>query len=306
MHQLARHAEHILSEIRNYDGFLDSLRTICDMGCGTGEDITWWATLETRDDPPAPYNYNCFAVDKDLNKLARVPDLKNINKINRDFADFPILPVSIDLMWAHDSLQYSHKPLETLRAWNSAMTVNGMLIISIPQSNGVEYNRYYSRTYDHCYYNYTPTSLIYMLAVNGFDCRDAYLLKQFQDPWIQIAVYKSEIEPMDPGSTSWLDLVEKGLLHPTIENSINKHGYLRQEEIIMPWLDRENYFIDWVSQHTEIPKEAGEPTIGGVFNETIESTEQTVQQGKTTTKETPMLKPIGITRPPKGAYTHRD
>ena len=144
-----------------------------------------------------------------------------------------------------------------------------------------------------------------MLAVNGFDCRDAYLLKKFQDPWIDIAVYKSDVKPMDPSTTSWYDLIDAGLLHPTIVNSINRHGHLRQEEIVMPWLDRENYFIDYVSTWTEIPKEAGDPSIDGVFNETVESTETTVHQGKSATKETPMLKPIGITRPPKQAYTSK-
>jgi SAM-dependent methyltransferase len=300
---LASHAEQVLSEIRNYDSFLDSLRTIADMGCGVGNEVYWWATLATRDDPPVPYNYNCFAVDNDPNKLSQIPNISNIRKINSDFSAPAIIPVSVDLMFAHDSLQYSHNPLATLRNWNDLMTENGMLVLSVPQSNGVEYNRYYSRTYSYCYFNYTPTSLIYMLAVNGFDCRDAYLLKKFQDPWIDIAVYKSDVKPMDPATTSWNDLVEAGLLHPTIVNSINRHGHLRQEEIVMPWLDRENYFIDYVSTWTEIPKEAGDPIIDGVFNTQVESTESTVQQGKRTTKETPILKPIGITRPPKRAYT---
>ena len=292
----------VLGQLREYDSFLDSIHTIADMGCGIGNEIYWWATLETRDDPPVPYNYNCFAVDRDLNKLAQVPNIGNINKINRDFNDPTIIPVSVDLMFAHDSLQYSHNPLATLRNWNKLMTTNGMLILSVPQSNGVEHNRYYSRTYDHCYYNHTPTSLIYMLAVNGFDCRDAYLLKRFQNPWIDIAVYKSDIEPMDPATTSWFDLIDTGLLHPTIVNSINKNGHLRQEEIVMPWLDRENYFIDHVSSLTEIPEEAGEPTIGGVFNTQIESKEQRVKQSNKKVKETTLLKPVGITRPPKQAY----
>jgi SAM-dependent methyltransferase len=299
MLQLANHSDSILSEIRNYDSFLDSLRTIADMGCGIGNDIYWWATLTTRDEIPVPYNYNCFAVDNDTNKLSQIPNLPNIKKVNRDFNESAIIPVSVDLMFAHDSLQYSHNPLATLRNWNELMTENGMLVISVPQSNGVEYNRYYSRTYSHCYFNYTPTSLIYMLAVNGFDCHDAYLLKRFQDPWINIAVYKSNIKPMDPATTSWFDLIDTGLLHPTIVNSINKNGHLRQEEIVMPWLDRENYFIDYVSTWTEIPKEAGEPTIDGVFNKEVESKEQTVKQANKTVKETPLLKPIGITRPPK-------
>jgi len=89
------------------------------------------------------------------------------------------------------------------------MTVNGMLILSVPQHSGVEFNKYYSRTYSNCYYHYTPTMLLYMLAVNGFDCRDAYLLKKFQDPWINIAVYKTDQASLDPKTTTWFDLIDK-------------------------------------------------------------------------------------------------
>jgi len=299
---LADHNIKTLNLLNGYDTFLESLRTICDMGCGSGGDITWWAMLESKDDPPIPYNYNCFAVDRDAYKLSQVPDLENIRKINRDFTERRILPIDIDLMWSYDSLQYSTNPLETLRFWNEQMTVNGMLVLHVAQTNGVEYNRYYSRTYNNCYYNYTPTSLIYMLAVNGFDCRDAYLLKQFNDPWIQMAVYKSNVEPMDPKTTSWFDLADKNLLHPSVVQSITKNGFLKQEEVIMPWLDKENYYIDWIPQQTIIPEEAGEPTVNGIFNKNIDAKESKLKQAKATTKETTLLTPVGITRPPKERF----
>ena len=304
MHQLAneRHAVPILENIRQYDTFLESLRTICDMGCGSGADTTWWATLENYDDPPEPYNFRVFAVDRDPLKLDQVPDLTNITKINKDFTNPSILPTDIDFMWAHDCLQYSTNPLETLKYWNEQMTTNGMMILSVPQHSGVEYNRYTNRTYTGCYYHFTPTNLIYMLAVNGFDCRDAYLLKKFNDPWIQMAVYKSDVAPMDPKTTTWLDLANKNLLHPSIVNSIEKNGHLRQEEIVMPWLDKENYFIDWLPVATEIPVEAGEPIVQGIFNKTIESNVSTIQQGELRVKESTLLKPIGVLRPPKGRY----
>lgn len=302
MLQLDRHSLSVLGTLYNYDTFLESLRTICDMGCGTGDDITWWATLETKDEPSRPYNYKCYAVDHDQRKLDQVPNLTNIIKICKDFSQPFAVPVSIDLLWSHDSLQYSTNPLETLRAWNEQMTVNGMLVLCIPQANGVEYNKYYARTYSGCYYNFTPTNLIYMLAVNGFDCADAYLLKKFNDPWIHIAVYKSNVAPMDPKQTSWLDLVETGLLHPSVANSIYKNGYLRQEEIVYPWLDKENYFIDWISLPTEIPAEAGEPKIEGVFNTSQPAEKSLVQQPSAVTKETPTMKPVGVLRPPKGRY----
>lgn len=296
-----RHSLKVLNQLREYDSFLDSLKTIADMGCGNGEDITWWATLQSRDDPPVPYNYRCYAVDKNAAKLAQISDLPNLIKINQDFTK-PSLPRDdVDLLWSHDSLQYSHNPIETLNIWNKQMRVNAMLVLSIPQHSGVEYNRYYSRTHSGCPYHFTPTNLIYMLALNGFDCRDAYLYKEFNDTWLHMAVYKSDVAPMDPETTTWTSLIDTGLLHPSIVNSINTHGYLRQEDIVMPWLDRENYFVDYVSQHTEIPKEAVE-TTNGVFNTTTESTESTIKQAQTKIVETKLAQPIGVMRPPKKKY----
>ena len=301
-HQLAKHGLYTLETISQYDDFLSSIRHVADVGCGTGDDIHWWATLENNDDPPKPYNFNCFAVDNNQDKLAQVPTLKNIHKIHDTYDRPALFPVSIDFMWAHDSLQYSTNPLETLRMWNSYMTVNGMLSLTVQQSNGVQDHRYYSRTYNNCFFNYTPTNLIYMLAVNGFDCSDAYLLKKFNDPWIQITVYKSDIEPMDPRTTTWYDLVDKNLLHPSIVNSINRNGFLKQEEIIMPWLDKENYYIDWIPQQTVIPEEAGDPLINGVFNKTVPAKTSKLAQANSKVVSETLLKPIGIMRTPKQRF----
>ena len=301
MHQLARHSLSILETIQQYDDFLSSIRHVADLGCGTGEDITWWATLENNDDPPEPYNFNCFAVDNNSDRLAQVPKLKNIHKVHDIYDRQFLFPVSIDLIWAHDSLQYSINPLETLRMWNSYMTVNGMLLLSVPQHTGIEYDRHYSRGYSGCYFHYNPINLIYMLAVNGFDCRDAYLLKKFQDPWINMAVYKTDIAPMDPLTTTWYDLIDKNLLHPTIVDSVNANGFLRQEEICMPWLNKELYFIDYQSRSIEFP----EPTeITGTFNETIKSDKSTLTQASPKTKETNLLKPKKIisTPPTRKSY----
>jgi SAM-dependent methyltransferase len=303
MHQLDRHSLETLEILRQYDTFLESIKHVADMGCGSGEDIRWWATLMNNNDTPEPYNFNCFAVDRDGSKLAEVPDLKNIHKINRDYSDEHMFPISIDLIWAHDSLQYSTNPMQTLKRWNEAMTVNGMLILTVPQHSGVMYNQYYSRSYTGCFYHYTPTNLIYMLAINGFDCRDAYLLKKFNDPWINMAVYKTDIAPMDPTTTTWFDLIDKNLLHPTVVNSITSHGYLRQEDMLYPWLDKENYFVDYISQHSPgIDTSNVETEVMGVFNESTKSTKTTITQAVPAVKETLILKPITSLRPPKKSY----
>ena len=277
------------------------------MGCGTGEDILWWATLETRDDPPEPYNYRCYAVDLDGSRLDNIPDLSNIVKLQKDFTKPDIIPTNVDLMWSHDSLNYSTNPLETLKNWNEMMTTDGMLVLSVQQHSGVVYNRYQNRTHSGCYFHFTPTQLIYMLAVNGFDCRDAYMLKRNNDPWIHMAVYKSQQKPRDPATTTWTDLLDTDLLHPSVVNSITRHGCLLQEEIVMPWLDKENYFVDWVQQRTEYPAELANitSTIVGTPSRTVKSEETTLEQNKPAVKSTEIAEPRGIMRPiktPKGRY----
>ena len=298
----SRHSLEILDQLREYDAFLDSLKHIAIMGCGSGEDVEWFATLESRDEPPVPYNFNCFAVDKDPQQLQKVVKRKNVHKVEKNFNGTHLFPATIDLMFAHDCLQYAPNPLQTLQQWNKMMTADGMLIISVKQTSGVLDNRYYSLTPNHCYHHFTPTNLIYMLAVSGFDCNDAYLLKKFNDPWINIAVYKSHVEPMDPETTTWTDLIEKNLLNLSVIKSIHKNGYVKQEEIVYPWLDRENYFVDYLHQWETLPGTPEIPEQLGVFNTETESKRKTLKQAPKKVKGTNLLKPVGVLRPPKEPY----
>lgn len=80
-----------------------------------------------------------------------------------------------------------------------------------------------------------------MLAMAGFDCRDAYFYRKEDTPWLYAAVYATDVElPPDP---TWYDLAEKRLINDSLINSINAYGYVRMEDIIVHWLDKENYLI---------------------------------------------------------------
>ena len=235
------HSRRTMDAIYEFDTFLDSLKVVADMGCGRGLDAEWWATLETRDDPPEPRNYLTYAIDLDVSRIE--PDLakmKNVRVIKDDFSKVK-LPKTVDLIWCHDAFQYAVDPVGTLRHWNKLMTPDGMLVLILPQNIGYSYNRLVNRTENYCYHNHTVCNLIYMLAVNGFDCNDAYMLKTANDPWMHLAVYKSSVEPMDPAATSLYDLAEMKLLHPSVVASINTFGYLRQEDLVYPWLNRDWY-----------------------------------------------------------------
>lgn len=235
------HSLRVLELLSLYDDFMDSLTVIADMGCGSGLDIEWWALSESRDDPPIPHNYTCYAVDRDISKLdSGMPE--NVIPIQGDFQT-PLVPRKIDLLWSHDSFQYATDPLGTLKVWNESMSDSGMLVLILPQTSGHQYNRHSNRVHSGSYFNHNVCNLMYMMAVNGFDCKDAYFYKMPNDPWVHAIAYKSEFAPMDPATTTWYDLVEKDLVNQSVKDSINKYGYLRQEDMICQWIDRENYFV---------------------------------------------------------------
>jgi len=236
------HSLEILDVLYGYDSFLDNLTTIADMGCGEGADTEWWATLTTRDDPPEPHNYTVYAVDKNRwqfdENISR--DNPNIQIIEADFETVE-LPTKPDVIWCHDSFQYAQNPLKCLKHWRSMMNVNGMLILAVPQTTFFVKHKLTIANHSHQYYNYNILNLMYLLAMSGFDCRDAYFYRKENTPWLYAAVYATDVEV--PDNPSWYDLAEKRLINDSLVASINTYGYVRLEDIVVTWLDKENYQI---------------------------------------------------------------
>lgn len=238
------HSRQTLDIIYQYDSFLDSLEVIADFGCGLGLDAEWWATLHTRDDPPEPRNYLTYAIDKKPNIVNRdIKELPNLHVFEEDFDNSNnIFTKPADLVWCHDTFQYITNPMQFLKSVNEHMNVNGMFILIFPQATHYAYNRLQTHSYNFCYYNHNMVNLMYMLAVNGFDCNDAYFKKDDNDPWLYAAVYKSDTPPMDPATTSWYHLAEKNLLNESVVECLNTFGYVKQEEIVTAWLDKDFYY----------------------------------------------------------------
>jgi hypothetical protein len=80
-------------------------------------------------------------------------------------------------------------------------------------------------------------SLIYMLALTGWDCRAGFFQQKAGDPWIRAVVYKTNDPVLPVKTTTWYELAEKKRLSETAEHSIQAHGYLRQQDLVVPWLD---------------------------------------------------------------------
>jgi hypothetical protein len=80
-------------------------------------------------------------------------------------------------------------------------------------------------------------SLIYMLATSGWSCSQGFFKQDPTEPWINAVVYKSNIEPMLPHETNWHRLSELGLLPDSAKASVYAHNALRQQDLVVPWID---------------------------------------------------------------------
>jgi len=241
------HSLRTLQSLYEYDDFMLSISTMADMGYGSGLDLEWWATRTTRDDSPQPLNIRC--VGYDLRPDHRViKSHPNITYQHQDFESEISLPrdQKFDLVWCHSAWQYVIDPFGTLRHWWQAMNPDAMLIISVPQTTNLEFNKQAFDQRDGVYYNWTVVSLIHVMATSGFDCRGGFFYKDPADPWLHAAVYRSATALLDPRTTRWYDLDALGLLPDSASSSVNRHGYLRQRDLVLPWFDK--MFYSWAEQ----------------------------------------------------------
>ena len=81
-----------------------------------------------------------------------------------------------------------------------------------------------------------------MLAISGFDCRDAYFYRKRNTPWLYAAVYASGHDPLTQQAT-WYDLAERNLVNDSVINSVNRYGHARLEDLVVTWLDKDYYKI---------------------------------------------------------------
>jgi len=231
-----QHSLETLELLSAYPDFMESIGSVCDMGCGKeGLDLEWWATREIDDDSIIQLNINCTGIDINSKLLIQH---QNIKYIQHDFE--VVLDEEFDVLYCHDSFQYVMNPLMTLSNWYHMLSEGGMLVLQIPSTTNIEYNKLASSQPNYHYYNHTIDGLIHMLAVNGFDCESGFFQQQVNDNWIKVIVYKSDVSPLNPKTATWYDLADKGLIPKTGVESINKYGYMKREDLVLPWLDYSN------------------------------------------------------------------
>ena len=233
------HSLNTLNMLYEYDDFMASIGTMVDLGCGSGLDLEWWATRTTREDTPQPLNIDCIGVDLQT-QLAVAKKYANITYQSTDFETkiYPKKKTLFDVLWCHDAFQYTLNPIGTLSQWWHIASDGAMLAIIVPQTTNYHSRQQRFTQSTGVYYHHTLVSLIHMLSVAGWDCRSGFFKKESNNPWLSAVVYKSSHKPMDPKTTSWYELAEKNLLPESADACINRYGELRQQELILPWLDK--------------------------------------------------------------------
>jgi len=237
------HSLQTLNLLYEYDDFMESVGRLVDLGCGESAlDLEWWATRTTRGEEQIPLNIQCVGADQ-FSGLSL--DYKNVSYQKVDIETYNSAKKGFDVLWCHDTFQYLLNPYQALKNWYNITNDDGMLVLIMPQTTNMEYNtQAFDLPLGHKY-NHTMSSLIYMLAVNGWDCRGGFFKKDVDDSWLHAIAYKSDIEPMDPLQTDWYELMETKLLPESADASILKYGKLRQRDLVLPWLDKSN---TWMGQ----------------------------------------------------------
>lgn len=237
------HSRQILDVLYEHDDFMESVGRVADLGSGSaGLDALWWAEAATRDEIPIPLNIQVLAVDQ-FETFLPAKKSKNLGYLKENLETWNHIKRGFDVLWCHDTFQYMTNPLQCLSNWWHLTADNGMLALILPQTTNIEFNEQAFDLPSGCYYNHTLSSLIYMLATAGWDCASGFFLKRSTDPWLHAIVYKSQHQPRSPQSTSWYDLIDLKLLPDSAVKSINKYGYLRQRDLVLPWLDKSFHWI---------------------------------------------------------------
>lgn len=235
--EVDRPSTKILSVLREHDDFMESIQTLVDLGCGNGEDLVWWATQTTREDNPQPLNIRCWGVDV-LPQLSVAQKHDNITYQPTDFETVVYPPKDLfDILWCHDAFQYCLDPIGTLTKWRTIASTGAMLVVAVPETMQIRQNHMAHYLPSGVFYHHSVVSLMYMLAITGWDCCNGFFQQQANDPWIRAVVYNTDQEILNPKTTTWYDLIQQKRLPQSAEQSVQAHGYLRQKDLVLPWLD---------------------------------------------------------------------
>lgn len=234
------HSLETLNLIANFEGFMSSVETVYDFGCGIGHDAKWWATQHNRSTGDE-YRYQVYGLD--LKTPRAYPTVSENGRLKFIQHDFEVYDEGIkaDVIWSHDSFRFVKTPIQTLANWNRMMNQGAMLAMITPQTLNHADGQTLAHVGQNNFYHYSIANLLYMLALAGFDCKGGHFHKAVGDPWIKIICYKQR-DPF-PIDTSLKELAEAGLFPGSVEHALRTKNYFAQSDVFTHWIA--GNYCDW-------------------------------------------------------------
>jgi SAM-dependent methyltransferase len=230
-----QHSLETLNILQQYTDWIKNIQNVAVMGAGAGLDALWWAQLTDPDGTSLDINVTAVEINPDVNKMIGHPKIKWM------YSDFNSVEMTAqDLIWCHDSFQFTLDPMGTLLHWYNLLRPDGMLCMQVPYSLGVnKANNLDKVNYvvnPGVYFTHTISSLIVQLAATGFDCRDAHFQLDKQRGYINLAVYKTSVTP--DYTRNLYDLKDTGRLPASLDDIIESKGFFEETDLVLQWLDR--------------------------------------------------------------------
>lgn len=214
----------------------DQFLTVLDVGYGSGKHAAWWNTRRpwNQKEEFAPFT-ECVGID------LFEPDPEFKNQFKYELGDYHKLPWDkhkFDIIWSHYSLQYSTNPHKALWEWRRVLKPTGRLYLTVPSHDYYNRSTVYHRVEHYTGSVFTVTSLLYMLALNGYNTREAKIYRSKSEPFIRIDVPVNALikKPLNNLEVSLYNLAEQKLLPPHVEHAVLKTGILKDEDLITMWI----------------------------------------------------------------------
>lgn len=231
------HSLKTLEILNQFDDFKRSIKTMADLGCGSGRDLQYWANMQDYDEdglPTRDLDIKCIGFDLDCERIK--PRRDNIKYKNFDLNSTDLMwSVPFDVVWCHNLMQHLYSPVEFLGRVNRSMSMSGMFYLCVPSTVSVLYHTFQNYTPSMHYNTFTVTQIIYLLALNGFDVKDCYISKHKYDDFIEVIAYKQS-DPL-PYTTTWYEMVDRELLSDNMKEIVLKNGILSDQGIVARWID---------------------------------------------------------------------
>lgn len=232
----------VLTLLGEYHDFMETIKNVAVMDDTHGDDAVWWSDYRlSEEQTKSQYRISNFVRKNQCRSENKRP---NVKFIETDISNTGEKSNSYEFIWANNCLQRSSDPFKTLTHWWDLLKEDGMLCLSVPQTNYIDdLGRWQVHGYSGEYFSWNMVNLIQVLATCGFDCRDGHFKQVRHDPYIWASVYKGRTPPQNPDTTSWYKLKDLNLTPIYLDECIDRFGYVRYEFLKVEWLDHSVYDI---------------------------------------------------------------